>query len=588
MKIHLSCFIIEIRIFLEQGMLIFYYVCVLLSIIIYLGFYITDVKKSLCQNVMVLIMMLSNAGYLSLALSTNLESAIISNKIIYLGASFLPILYFFNVCEVCHHRLSKKIIVPLLIFQIIIYLSSLTVGFSDLFYKNVEFQIIDGIGSLVNKKYGIFHTFSLFTMYFYMIASFFVVIFSILRKKSVHRREIYFMLFLLGISILAYVVQRIFLFTADIMPLIFIPAILGALIPIYNSNLFTVNENQNIIREQMDNIGFIVFNKKMEYMGTNDFALKLFPELKNYKVGEKIKSPSKELKEIISSIENFKAKLKISDLHSHSNSKPLMIGAQFFDTKIHTIDNFRGKCAGFTLEMKDATEHYRILQIREKFNEELKTEVENKTQKIREIQNKIVLGMAQMVESRDLSTGGHIKRTSDVVKIFSKKLLNSKLGFDRHFLNLVVRSAPMHDLGKIGVDDAVLRKQGKFTDEEYAKMKIHPVVGGYLVKQILSGAEEDEFVQIAYNVAKFHHEKVNGKGYPDGLKGDEIPIEARIMALADVFDALVSKRCYKDAFSYEKAFEIIKEDSGSHFDSTLAAVFLNCKNELIDYYNKNK
>lgn len=569
-------------------MLILYAVCVLLSIIIYVGFYITDVKKSLCQNIMILIMMFANVGYLSLALSTNFESAIISNKIIYLGASFLPILYFFNVCEVCHVRLSKKIIAPLLSFQIIIYLSSLSVGFSDLFYKAVDFQIIDGIGSLVNKEYGIFHTFYLITLYVYMIASLFVVIFSILKNKSVHHKEIYFMVSLLGISILAYVFQKIFLLTSDILPLIYIPVILGALIPIYNSNLFTVNENKNIVREQMDNIGFIVFNKKMEYMGTNDFAQKLFPELKDCEVGKKIKSPSEKLKQIILSVKDFKENLQSSDIHSHSGTKSLMIGSQFFDTKIHTIDNFRGKCVGFTLEMKDATEHHRILQIREKFNEELQTEVENKTQKICEIQNKIVLGMAQMVESRDLSTGGHIKRTSDVVKIFSEKLLNSTLGFDKHFLNLVVRSAPMHDLGKIGVDDAVLRKQGKFTDEEYEKMKKHPVVGGYLVKQILSGAEEDEFVQIAYNVARFHHEKVNGKGYPDGLEGNEIPIEARIMALADVFDALVSKRCYKDAFSYEKAFEIIKEDSGSHFDSTLASVFLTCKNELIDYYNKNK
>lgn len=569
-------------------MLILYAVCVLLSIIIYVGFYITDVKKSLCQNIMILIMMFANVGYLSLALSTNFESAIISNKIIYLGASFLPILYFFNVCEVCHVRLSKKIIAPLLVFQIIIYLSSLSVGFSGLFYKEVDFQIINGIGSLVNKKYGIFHTFYLITLYVYMIASLFVVIFSILKNKSVHHKEIYFMVSLLGISILAYVFQKIFLLTSDILPLIYIPVILGALIPIYNSNLFTVNENKNIVREQMDNIGFIVFNKKLEYMGTNDFAQKLFPELKNYEVGKKIKSPSEKLKQIILSVKDFKENLQSPDIHSHSSTKPLMIGSQFFDTKIHTIDNFRGKCVGFTLEMKDATEHHRILQIRERFNEELQTEVENKTQKIREIQNKIVLGMSQMVESRDLSTGGHIKRTSDVVKIFSEKLLNSNLRFDKHFLNLVVRSAPMHDLGKIGVDDAVLRKQGKFTDEEYAKMKVHPTVGGDLVKQILSGAEEDEFVQVAYNVARFHHEKVNGKGYPDGLEGNEIPIEARIMALADVFDALVSKRCYKDAFSYEKAFEIIKEDSGSHFDSTLASVFLTCKNELIDYYNKNK
>jgi len=131
----------------------------------------------------------------------------------------------------------------------------------------------------------------------------------------------------------------------------------------------------------------------------------------------------------------------------------------------------------------------------------------------------------------------------------------------------------MHDLGKIGVDDAVLRKQGRFTDEEYNIMKKHSEIGYHMVKEILSGVEE-EFVCVAENVAHYHHEKVNGKGYPHGLKGEEIPVEARIMALADVFDALASRRCYKDAFSFDKAFEIIEKDSGTHFDEKLARVFI--------------
>ena len=193
--------------------------------------------------------------------------------------------------------------------------------------------------------------------------------------------------------------------------------------------------------------------------------------------------------------------------------------------------------------------------------------------------------MAQMVESRDLSTGGHIKRTSDVVRIFASKLVKSNLGLDPRFLDLVIQSAPMHDLGKIGVEDAVLRKQARFTEEEYEKMKEHSEIGYHMVREILSDVEEPDFVRVAENVAHYHHEKVNGTGYPHGLKGDEIPIEARIMALADVFDALVSKRCYKEAFSYEKAYEIIEKDSGTHFDKQLAEVFLSCKAELENYYN---
>ena len=193
--------------------------------------------------------------------------------------------------------------------------------------------------------------------------------------------------------------------------------------------------------------------------------------------------------------------------------------------------------------------------------------------------------MASMVESRDLSTGGHIKRTSMVVKVFAKKLALQQNGLTPAFLDMVVRAAPMHDLGKIAVDDQILRKQAKFTDEEYEQMKKHSAEGAKIVRQILEGIEEPEFVQIAENVAHYHHEKWNGAGYPNGIAGEEIPIEARIMALADVFDALVSKRCYKEPFSYDSAFTIIRESIGSHFDPELGEVFLSCRPELEEMYD---
>lgn len=117
-------------------------------------------------------------------------------------------------------------------------------------------------------------------------------------------------------------------------------------------------------------------------------------------------------------------------------------------------------------------------------------------------------------------------------------------------------------------------------------MKEHSAIGARIVKEVLTGVEDDRFVKVAVNVAHYHHEKVNGTGYPEGLSGDDIPIEARIMALADVFDALVSKRCYKEAFSFDKAFGIIEKDAGSHFDATLAHIFLQCRPQLEALYSR--
>jgi response regulator RpfG family c-di-GMP phosphodiesterase len=211
-----------------------------------------------------------------------------------------------------------------------------------------------------------------------------------------------------------------------------------------------------------------------------------------------------------------------------------------------------------------------------------------KNKKILSIQNSIVTGMATMVESRDNSTGGHIKRTSDCVRIFIEELKKS-LDFDfmtPSFCESVIKAAPMHDLGKIAVDDAILRKPGKFTDEEYEIMKSHSAAGAKIVANVLQEVDDLEFKQIAVNVAHYHHEKFDGKGYPCGLKGEEIPFEARIMALADVFDALVSKRCYKDSFSYDKAFQIIEESLGNHFDPILGKAFIACREKLEALYNE--
>lgn len=274
--------------------------------------------------------------------------------------------------------------------------------------------------------------------------------------------------------------------------------------------------------------------------------------------------------------------------HEHEKITTFVQGGKTYDGMIHTLQNYYGKRSGFVVELRDETEHYQALELFEHYNQKLTEEVDVKTQQIASIQEKIILGMAQIIESRDLSTGGHIKRTSTVVRIFADELLKADMGFDPAFLHLVVRSAPMHDLGKIGVDDAVLRKQGKFTPEEYAKMKEHPAIGARIVKEVLTDVEAPDFVAVAVNVAHYHHEKVDGTGYPCGLKGTEIPVEARIMALADVFDALVSKRCYKEAFSFDKAFSIIAQDAGTHFDPELARVFLRCRPQLEHFYQEQE
>lgn len=225
-------------------------------------------------------------------------------------------------------------------------------------------------------------------------------------------------------------------------------------------------------------------------------------------------------------------------------------------------------------------------ELSDAFND-MTTALDEKNKKIYAIQNSIIKGMAVMVESRDNSTGGHISRTSDCVKVFVEKLIQTDKGSELspEFCKAVIKAAPMHDLGKIAVDDAILRKPGKFTDDEYEIMKTHSAEGARIVQSVLAQVDDEQFKQIAINVAHYHHEKWNGTGYPEKISGENIPLEARIMALADVFDALVSKRCYKESMGYDKAFRIIEESLGSHFDPELGRVFIESRMELEKLYD---
>ena len=153
----------------------------------------------------------------------------------------------------------------------------------------------------------------------------------------------------------------------------------------------------------------------------------------------------------------------------------------------------------------------------------------------------------------------------------------------KEYCDNIVMAAPMHDIGKIEISDTILNKPGKLTEEEFEIMKKHSEYGGDIIKDTISNVEEQEYCNIAYNIARYHHERYDGKGYPDNLKGEEIPLEARIMALADVYDALVSERVYKKAYSKETAIKIIQEGKGTQFDPNLVPLFLECVTENEKY-----
>ncbi len=204
-------------------------------------------------------------------------------------------------------------------------------------------------------------------------------------------------------------------------------------------------------------------------------------------------------------------------------------------------------------------------------------DVQQKGEQIESMQNGLIYILADLVESRDKNTGDHVRKTAAYVRLMLG-LLKEKNEFpdvltDEYIKN-VINAAPLHDVGKIKVPDAILNKPGKLTDEEFVEMKKHTTAGKQIIENAMELTGTTGYLKEARNLATYHHEKWNGMGYPEGLKGEEIPLSARVMAVSDVFDALVSARSYKTPFSFEKAMDIIREGIGTHFDPVISTLFV--------------
>lgn len=210
--------------------------------------------------------------------------------------------------------------------------------------------------------------------------------------------------------------------------------------------------------------------------------------------------------------------------------------------------------------------------------QDLSDEIASQNERIKNMQTSTIIGIATLIESRDSNTGTHVKNTSNYVSMLARAAQKAGIypeTINDNFIKLVESAAPLHDIGKIAVPDRILNKPGKLTEEEFEQIKIHASEGGKLILQVLEDTSDQEYIKVAYEVATYHHEKWNGKGYPEGLSGEEIPVSARIMAIADVYDALTMERVYKKAFPVETALSIISEDAGKHFDPLLVPLFVN-------------
>ncbi len=236
--------------------------------------------------------------------------------------------------------------------------------------------------------------------------------------------------------------------------------------------------------------------------------------------------------------------------------------------------------------------HLRIAALQKELlrhNRELETLVAEKVKEISNAQIATIIALAKLAESRDDETGRHIERVQIFCRILAEELSlqpRYSASITPEFVNNLFYAAPLHDVGKVGIPDAILLKPGKLTPEEFAPMKRHTLIGWETLRAVTERYPQNTFIAIGAVIARSHHERWDGNGYPDKLKGEEIPLAARIMAVADVYEALRAKRCYKESFSHEKSRTILKECSGTQFDPAVIEAFDACEARFSRIYEQ--
>ncbi len=232
--------------------------------------------------------------------------------------------------------------------------------------------------------------------------------------------------------------------------------------------------------------------------------------------------------------------------------------------------------------------HFKIRTLNkqlEEYNKNLEQQVKKQVEEIAQSQMAVIFSLAKLAQSRDDDTGKHLERVQTFCKLLCEELIKNddfKEKITPEFIKDMYQASPLHDIGKVGISDTILLKPGKLTPEEFEIIKTHTQIGAKTLEDVNRKFQGNSFIEIGILIARYHHERWDGKGYPMGLKEDEIPLCASIMSIADVYDALKTKRTYKDAFSQEKCVEIIKEGSGTQFDPRLVEAFLNIQDKFYE------
>ena len=508
------------------------------------------------------------------------EAAAILFCFIYLDSTFILATALFSMMHALGFQ-TKGWMKAVVYSAACIHIALVCIGVhSDLYYHSMTIipTALGNATKMISGPLKVFHYVFLAGLALWFLG---IILTSIIRRGAYSRRSFALFGILVSVGLAVNVAEGFIDADFTMLPFFYV---IGDIVIALNYDYVHTHDIGYVLSSQQKHYGargFVAVSPERHFQSCNDKAFDFLPFLKSQCVDAKIAGKDDNAKLVLSLVdaceeEGFaSAHYQIGDTDCACEVRPYSLKRN-------------GEPQGYLLDIRDATEEVRNFRIISDYNETLNAEVLEKTNSIQEMQRKIVLGMANMIENRDDNTGGHVKRTSDIIRIIVDEIIRQgNIPLSDEMARDIVRAAPTHDLGKITIDEGILNKPGRFTDDEYEIMKTHAAKSGELVLILLDGVEEERFVKVAFNVARFHHERWDGRGYPEGLVGTMIPLEARIMAIADVYDALVSKRVYKEPMGFEKARAIMVEGMGTQFDPNMKAVFLSCREQLEDYYRQH-
>lgn len=532
--------------------------------------YVSRQHGSRLQTILVILLyslLFNIVGYTLEMEAKTQELAMQSVKMTYIGKPFVVFTMYVFVMEYCGVSIKKSR--RNFFYAICVAIAGLvyTNEYHHLFYSSVSYTN-DGLFPHLVLKHGIFYNLYSIILLYYFVGMVYVCVRKYRQNDSeIIRKQVSVLMVMVLFSCGCLV---LFLFNLtngyDTTALAYIVAVFLFERLMRKYKLFdTLTLAKEEAVEHMTN-GLIVVNVYGDMVYSNDEADRVLLYIRKH--GNKGIEYLEELAN--NSKYMFVDECSQEDGNKHADSEKCV-----YELTMHEI--FRNENSyGKILLITEITDSYY-------YTERLQNELKKKTREVISIQRDIIGSFASMIEARDGITGLHIKNTANLVKVLVNVMKNNPKYsgiITDEYAQMTAAAAHLHDIGKIAIPDRILQKEGKLTDEEFAIMKTHPVEGAKILENTIKGLESDAYYQIAHDMVLYHHEKYDGSGYPTGISGKNIPLTARIMAVADVYDALRSKRHYKDGFSKEKSMAIMEESKGTHFDADIVTIFLEHIDEM--------